>query len=84
MNEQEMDKLITKMQGVFASAQDHVNLEEKVDAITEIVNSVKEDVSSIKKHLYDIPTKDDLATLEKEYNQMKIILKEKLQVEIGV
>ena len=68
----------------FATSEDHVNLEEKVDRLTEITNSIKEDVAALKVHLYDIPTRIGSVIFENEHNQMKEVIKEKLGVEIGV
>ena len=92
MTEQEMEKLITKMQGAFATSQDHVNLEDKVDIITELTNTIKEDVATMKVRLYNLPTTDelidafhkayDMATLKKEHDRMKKIILDHLHVEV--
>lgn len=68
----------------FATSEDHVNLEEKVDNITEILNSIKEDVSALKVHLYDTPARIGSLVFEKEHSQIKEVIEEKLGVRIGV
>ena len=92
MTEKEMDTLIVKMQGTFATTQDHTNLEEKVDDLTETTNTVREDVSAIKTRLYQLPTKEELITaiqetyhlskIQVEHERMKKIIHEHLHVEV--
>ncbi len=72
------DKDILKLKKAFATSEDHVALEDKVDKLTELVEK--------------IPTRDDMQTmLERTYNlsvmksdleRMKDILREKLNVEL--
>ena len=87
-----MDKLIVRMQSAFATPQDHTNLEEKVDDLTETTNTIREDVSAIKTRLYQLPIKEELITaiqetynlskIKVEHERMKKIIHEHLHVEV--
>jgi hypothetical protein len=72
------DKDIERLKGAFATAQDHVNLEDKVDKITELVEKLptRDDIQVILERTYN------LATMKAEHERIKLILKEKLHVEI--
>ena len=79
------DKDIQKLKGAFATADDHSNLEKKVDDIAEKVNTIDDKLSQL-------PTRADMeqmlersltfAALKVEHDRMKQIIKEKLHVEV--
>jgi hypothetical protein len=79
------DKDIEKMKAVFATSEDHVHIEKKVDRISEVLN---ENTELLKK----LPTRDEFpellkqtlewVTLKTEHERMKKIIHEKLQVDI--
>ena len=87
MTEKEMEKLIQKMQGVFATAKDHTNLETKVDTliddhvkletkvdkIAETTNETLKEVRSLSVRFIQTPTKDELFTaIQETYNLAKL------------
>lgn len=79
------DKDIQKLRNAFATAEDHANLEKKVDEIAEKVNGIDDRLSQL-------PTKTDMeqilersfafATLKTEHDRMKKIIHEKLNIEV--
>ena len=79
------DKDIKKMQKAFATADDHVNVEKKLDVITETINEVK---GELKKK----PNRDEFpellrqtlewVTMKAEHDRMKKIIREKLNMEV--
>ncbi len=86
------DKDIQKMQKVFATADDHVNVEKKLDSITDKLNEVSVDLQRASEELSKKPNRDefpellrqalDWITMKAEHDRMKKIIHEKLNVEV--
>ena len=86
------DKDIKKIQKVFAIAEDHVNVEKKLDGITDKLNQVSEDLGRVSEDLSRKPNRDefpellrqtlDWATMKAEHDRMKKIIREKLNAEV--
>lgn len=79
------DKDIEKMKAVFATSEDHVNLEKKMDRVSEVLN---ENTELLKK----LPTREEFpellkqtlewVTLKTEHDRMKKIIHEHLHVDV--
>jgi len=88
MNDNDIKKLISAMKGTFATAEDHANLEEKVDIIAETTK----ELLKVSARLHQIPTKKELISaiqetynltkLKAEHEHIKTIIHEKLGVEV--
>ncbi|MEK9166565.1 MAG: hypothetical protein AAB846_02420 [Patescibacteria group bacterium] len=78
MEKKDIQELIEAMRGVFATAQDHVNVEKKIDDIHELINKLptRDEIENMLERTYH------LATIKAEHERIKIILREKLGAEV--